>query len=131
MSTTMTADKVVGKVLIAKRNNNVYDSPGGSVIGVINNGSATAPIYSYLQGNDGSVWWMFDYTIPGQMPGAYYVKHSATDWKIGAMGESNIEVNTSLFGGNDDDPGILETFSNKIVWILSAFLALTLILKSK
>lgn len=127
----MTADKVIGKVLVAKRNNNVYDVPFGNVIGVINEGLSTAPIYSYSQGNDGSVWWMFDYTIPGQSPGAYYVKHSATDWKIGVTGESPTEVNMSLLGGNDGDPGIFETLGNKFLWILSAFLALTLILKSK
>ena len=68
----MTAADVLGRYLIAREDVPVYDFPNGTRIGTINRGNSTAEVYSFVQ-RPGQVWWMFDYTIPGQTPGAYYV----------------------------------------------------------
>jgi hypothetical protein len=68
----MTAADVLGRYLIAREDVPVYDFPNGTRIGTIPKGNSTAEVYSFVQ-RPGQVWWMFDYTIPGQTPGAYYV----------------------------------------------------------
>ena len=68
----MTAAQVLGRYLIAREDVPVYDFPNGTRIGTINKGNSTAEVYSFVQ-RPGQVWWMFDYTIPGTTPGAYYV----------------------------------------------------------
>jgi hypothetical protein len=67
-----TADDAVGRYLIALEDVPVYNYPNGTRIGTINKGNSTAEVYSYVQ-RPGQVWFMFDYTIPGTTPGAYYV----------------------------------------------------------
>lgn len=81
MLNDITAADVIGRVLVAEKDAFVYDMPGGTVIGQIKKGHHTAPIYSWVESN-GVVYWMFDYTIPGQTPGAYYVAHSADRWDL-------------------------------------------------
>jgi hypothetical protein len=66
------ADDVVGRYLIALEDVPVYNYPNGTRIGTINKGNSTAEVYSYIL-KPGQVWFMFDYTIPGTTPGAYYV----------------------------------------------------------
>jgi len=66
------ADDVVGRYLIALEDVPVYNYPNGTRIGTINKGNSTAEVYSYVR-RPGQVWFMFDYTIPGTTPGAYYV----------------------------------------------------------
>jgi len=68
----MTAADVLGRYLIAREDVPVYDQPNGTRIGEIKKGNSTAEVYSFVVRN-GQVWWQFDYTIPGQTPGAYYV----------------------------------------------------------
>jgi hypothetical protein len=66
------ASQVVGRYLIAREDVPVYNFPNGTRIGTINKGNSTAEVYSFVQ-RPGQVWFMFDYTIPGSTPGAYYV----------------------------------------------------------
>jgi hypothetical protein len=63
---------VYGRYLIAREDVPVYDYPNGTRIGEIKKGNATAEVYAHVT-RGSQVWWMFDYTIPGQAPGAYYV----------------------------------------------------------
>ena len=123
------ANTVVGRQLIARKDNPVYSSPGGLPIGLIVTGNATAPVFSFIERN-GVVWWMFDYTIPGQTPGAYYVKQEPGAWKLSINPQvAKVEVNTSIFG---DSKNALFKFSvDKWLWIVSGLLALILILKLK
>lgn len=79
----MTAADVLGRYLIAREDVPVYDLPNGTRIGEIKKGNATAEVYSYVVRN-GQVWWQFDYTIPGQSPGAYYVMHQAGRFTLSA-----------------------------------------------
>jgi len=68
----MNADDAIGRYLIAREDVPVYNYPNGTRIGTINKGNSTAEVYSYVR-RPGQVWFMFDYTIPGTTPGAYYV----------------------------------------------------------
>jgi hypothetical protein len=68
----MNADDAIGRYLIAREDVPVYNYPNGTRIGTINKGNSTAEVYSYVT-RPGQVWFMFDYTIPGTTPGAYYV----------------------------------------------------------
>jgi len=66
------ASQVVGRYLITREDVPVYNYPNGTRIGTIAKGNSTAEVYSFVQ-RPGQVWFMFDYTIPGTTPGAYYV----------------------------------------------------------
>jgi hypothetical protein len=39
---------------------------------------------------------MFDYTIPGQAPGAYYAEHRPEFWKLSTTGKVDHKRNVSL-----------------------------------
>lgn len=77
----MNAGDVLGRYLIAREDVPVYNYPNGTRIGEIKKGNATAEVYSYVT-RGSQVWWMFDYTIPGQTPGAYYVLDKAGRFSI-------------------------------------------------
>jgi len=92
----MTADEVIGRNLIAEKDVPLfkYASPAAPVVGVVPKGNSFGPVYSYLNKPDG-IYWMFDYTIPGQAPGAYYAEHKPQYWKLsatGAGGNSNVTI---------------------------------------
>ena len=67
----MTAADVIGKYLIAEMDVPVLATPGGAPIGLVQKGIVVGPVYSWIETN-GKLYWMFDYTIPGKAPGAYY-----------------------------------------------------------
>lgn len=89
----MNANEVIGKYLLAKRNCPTYDRPGGNKIGELQKGLVYGPVYSYVE-KDGKVFWMFDYSIPGQTPGAWYVEH-----KPGAFTPQGPGEDSTYFGG--------------------------------
>ena len=68
----LNVNQVLDRYLIALEDVPVYNFPNGTRIGTINKGNSTAEVYSFVQ-RPGQVWFMFDYTIPGSTPGAYYV----------------------------------------------------------
>jgi hypothetical protein len=80
----MTADEVIGRNLIAEKDVPLfkYASPAAPVVGIVPKGNSFGPVYSYLNKPDG-IYWMFDYTIPGNPPGAYYAKHDPAKLKLG------------------------------------------------
>ena len=80
----MTADDVLGSLLIAEKDVPLlqYPSPAAPVVGVVPQGNSFGPVYSWVNKPDG-VYWMFDYTIPGNAPGAYYAKHDPAKLKLG------------------------------------------------
>ena len=99
----MTADEVIGKLLIAEQDVPLYKyaSAAAPVVGVVTKGSSFGPVYSWIQKN-GQLYWMFDYTIPGNPPGAYYAKHDPAKLKLGTApsGEPpQTNVNYSLVDG--------------------------------
>jgi hypothetical protein len=90
----MTAADVIGKYLIAELEVPVSATPGGTPVGVVQKGIVVGPVYSWVEKN-GRLYWMFDYTIPGQSPGAYYAEHRPQFWKLsatGAGGNSNVTI---------------------------------------
>jgi hypothetical protein len=87
---TYSANDVLGRYLIALEDVPVYDLPNGTRIGEIKKGNSTAEVYSYVVRN-GQVWWQFDYTIPGQTPGAYYVMQKDGRFRLSqAAGNVNV-----------------------------------------
>ena len=80
----MTADDAIGRYLIAREDVPVYNYPNGTRIGTINKGNSTAEVYSYVR-RPGQVWFMFDYTIPGQTPGAYYALQSPDAFSLSSV----------------------------------------------
>ena len=98
----MTAADVLGRYLIAREDVPVYDFPNGTRIGTIPKGNSTAEVYSFVQ-RPGQVWWMFDYTIPGQTPGAYYVLQKDGRFTLSAAA-GNVLVNPSSLPSVDVFP---------------------------
>lgn len=76
----MTAADVIGKYLIAKKDLNLVAYPGGPKVGSIPAGNSFGPVYSWVNKPEG-LYWAFDYTIPGNTPGGYFVLHDPA--KIG------------------------------------------------
>ena len=84
----MTANDVIGKYLIAERDVPIFAFPGGSQIGAVNTGLVVGPVYSWIEKNN-KLYWMFDYTIPGNAPGSYYAEHRPEFWKLSTAGSGN------------------------------------------
>jgi len=105
------ASQVVGRYLIAREDVPVYDFPNGTIIGTINKGNSTAEVYSYVQ-RPGQVWFMFDYTIPGTTPGAYYVLAKDGRFSL-STAPGNVIVTPSSLPGVDVFPAgsQLKTFA--------------------
>ena len=90
----MTAADVIGKILIAEKDVPVSFLPGGVPIGVVQKGLVVGPVYSWIQKN-GKLYWVFDYTIPGQAPGAYYAEHRPEFWKLSTAGTAPGTINVT------------------------------------
>ena len=99
---TYSANDVLGRYLIAREDVPVYDLPNGTRIGEIKKGNSTAEVYSYVVRN-GQVWWQFDYTIPGQTPGAYYVLQKDGRFSLSAAA-GNVAVTPSSLPSIDVFP---------------------------
>jgi hypothetical protein len=82
----MTAADVIGKYLIAEKDVPIVSFPGSSHIGVVQKGLVVGPVYSWIEKNN-KLYWVFDYTIPGQAPGSYYAEHRPEFWKLSATGQ--------------------------------------------
>ena len=91
----MKASDVIGKYLIAEQDVPVTNRPYGQQIGVVRKGIVVGEVYSYVQrGND--IFWQFDYTIPGQVPGAYWALHKPEFWKLStAAGGNPVSINVT------------------------------------
>jgi len=94
----MSANDVIGRYLIALEDVPVYDRPNGTRIGEIKKGNSTAEVYSYVERPGGQVWWMFEYTIPGQTPGAYYVLDKKGRFRLSVAAGNTIVTPASLPG---------------------------------
>lgn len=70
----MLASDVIGKYIEPKESIVYYDRPEGNVLGQLQRGIIYGPVYSYIEKN-GQLYWMFDYSLPGKTPGAWYIKH--------------------------------------------------------
>jgi hypothetical protein len=101
---TVSAAAVLGRYLIAQENVPVYDLPNGTRIGEIKKGNSTAEVYSFVTRPGGQVWWQFDYTIPGQTPGAYYVLQEDGRFKLSTVA-GNVNVTPSSLPSVDVFPG--------------------------
>jgi hypothetical protein len=102
MPQTLTAADVVGRYLIAKKDVPVYDAPFGTRIGTIKKGNSTPEVYSYLV-RQGQVFWVFDYTIPGQTPSAYYALQSADAFSLSSV-PGNIAIAPNVLPSVDVFP---------------------------
>ena len=98
----LNVNQVLDRYLIALEDVPVYNFPNGTRIGTINKGNATARVYSYVQ-KPGQVWFMFDYTIPGTTPGAYYVLDKEGRFRI-SQAPGNAEINPSSLPSVDVFP---------------------------
>jgi len=99
----MRPEDVLGRYLIAREDVSVYDYPNGARIGEIKKGNATAEVYSYVVRPGGQVWWLFDYTIPGQTPSGYWVLQKDGRFSISAA-PGNVVVSPSELPGIDVFP---------------------------
>lgn len=100
----MKPEDVVGRYLIAREDVPVYNYPNGTRIGEIKKGNSTAEVYSYLIKPGGIVWWQFDYTIPGQTPGAYWVLQKDGRFSI-SKAQGNVIVSPASLPSVDVFPG--------------------------
>jgi len=98
----MKPEDVVGRYLIALEDVPVYNYPNGTRIGTINKGNSTAEVYSYIL-KPGQVWFMFDYTIPGTTPGAYYVLDKENRFRL-SQAQGNVIVSPSSLPSVDVFP---------------------------
>jgi len=112
MPLNVNVNEVIDRYLIALEDVPVYDYPNGTRIGTINKGNATARVYSWVRRPGGQVWFMFDYTIPGTSPGAYFVLHKDGRFKISAA-PGNAAINPSSLPSVDVFPksSPLKTFA--------------------
>ena len=99
----MKPEDVIGRYLIARENVPVYNFPNGTRIGEIKKGNSTAEVYAYVVKPGGQVWWQFDYTIPGQTPGAYYVLQKDGRFSLSSA-QGNVIVSPSSLPGVDVFP---------------------------
>jgi hypothetical protein len=99
----MKPEDVVGRYLIAREDVPVYNYPNGIRIGEIKKGNSTAEVYSFVTRPGGQVWWQFDYTIPGQTPGAYYVLQKDGRFSI-SQAQGNVIVSPSSLPSVDVFP---------------------------
>jgi len=123
---TYSANDVLGRYLIAREDVPVYNLPNGTRIGEIKKGNSTAEVYSYVVRN-GQVWWQFDYTIPGQTPGAYYVLQKDGRFSLSAA-PGNVAVSPSTLPGVDVFPGA-DGIKKYAVWGGLALAAILLLRK--
>ena len=123
---TYSANDVLGRYLIAREDVPVYDLPNGTRIGEIKKGNSTAEVYSYVVRN-GQVWWQFDYTIPGQTPGAYYVLQKDGRFSLSAVA-GNVAVSPSTLPDVDVFPGA-DGIKKYAVWGGLALAAILLLRK--
>jgi hypothetical protein len=99
--------------------------PNGTRIGEIKKGNSTAEVYSYVVRN-GQVWWQFDYTIPGQAPGAYYVMQKDGRFSL-STAPGNVNVSPSTLPSIDVFPsGGMQKY---LVWGGLGLLALLVLKK--
>jgi len=87
----MDANDIIGKYLIAQVDVPVYTSLSVAPTGVIKKGNVVGPVYSWVERN-GKLYWMFDYSIPGLTPGAWYAEHKSSWWKLSTAGGSGTPV---------------------------------------
>ena len=99
----MKPEDVIGRYLIARENVPVYNYPNGTRIGEIKKGNSTAEVYAYVVRPGGQVWWQFDYTIPGQTPGAYYVLQKDGRFSLSSA-QGNVIVSPASLPGVDVFP---------------------------
>ena len=85
----MDANDVIGKYLIAEVDVPIYKYPNATKIGFVKKGIVVGPVYSWVLEN-GELFWMFDYTIPGQTPSAYYAPHDPSFWKLSTAPGSGV-----------------------------------------
>jgi len=111
MPQTLTAADVLGRYLIAKKDVPIYDSPFGTRIGTIKKGNSTPEVYSFLV-RQGQTFWVFDYTIPGQTPGAYYALQSPDNFSLSNVA-GNVVISPNVLPGVDVFPAgsQLKTFA--------------------
>ena len=91
----MTAADVIGKYLIAEKDVPIVSFPGSAPIGVVQKGLIVGPVYSWIE-KGGKLYWLFDYTIPGQAPGAYYAEHRPEFWKLSSTGGTGTQITTTI-----------------------------------
>jgi len=111
MPQTLTAANVLGRYLIAKKDVPVYDRPFGTRIGEIKKGNSTPEVYSFLV-RQGQTFWMFDYSIPGGTPGAYYALSSPDNFSLSSV-PGNVVISPNVLPSVDVFPAgsQLKTFA--------------------
>ena len=108
----LNVNQVLDRYLIALEDVPVYNFPNGTRIGTINKGNATARVYSYVTRPGGQLWFEFDYTIPGQTPGAYYALQSPDNFSLSNV-PGNVVISPNVLPSVDVFPAgsQLKTFA--------------------
>ena len=126
----MNANDVMGKCLIAKQTVNVRSNASltSSVIGQVSVNQVIGPVYSWVE-KDGYVWWMVDYSIPGQSPGAYWVAQLPGAWKLTECSGARLDGSTFESNKEDKDVNILETGLKFFQWAIIAVVGILIFKK--
>ena len=124
----LTADKVVGKTMIAKRSVNAYRSiyDTAKPLRSFKAGSVIGRVFSWVQSmDDGSLWWMFQDPAAG---GYYYVKHTAGALDLSEMRQILNEVKEEAEKKEREEKGLIQYNIDKYVPYLIGGLVLAWIL---
>ena len=118
----ISADKIIGKTLYAKRQLNKLNS-GLQKIGVFNAGDSVGQVFSYIVRN-GQVYWLFN--DPFGKP--YLVKHDSTAFQFSAgvkeaVKKEQEEKTKEQIQEKGKIPFYIEKYGK---WVLGAFILVTL-----
>lgn len=129
---TIPVNKIFGEYIYAKGRVNKLSSPGGTVIGTVDNGKLIGTVYSYVLYN-GKVYWMINGIYAGQQP--FFVEHNPNTLNLPNKQAILNEIAREAEKQKLDDKGILQYNIDKYLpWIIGggiAFIALPTIIGTK
>ena len=124
----LNVNQVLDRYLIALEDVPVYNYPNGTRIGTINKGNATARVYSYVARPGGQLWFEFDYTIPGNAPGSYWVLDKEGRFRI-SQAPGNAAIDPSSLPSVDVFPSGGSKIKTYALYGIIGVLALLLLKK--
>jgi len=111
---------VIGKTLYPTRPLDVYDHPGGNVIGTVSPPNPAGVVYSWVQGSDGSIWWMFNSYNSNltNTTGNYYIEHDPGSFDVQALRQQGvITVKEKIEQAKKDNEDLVSRIGDIVKWI--------------
>ena len=106
------ADQIVGKTLIAKKNVPLTRQPveGAPVVYTAKKGESIGKVYSWIGGNGSPLWWQF----LDQNGKPYYVKHQIGLFDIQALSDQGALNVKEATEAQNTNPGPLQSFLSNV-----------------